>query len=179
MSPLVTSTTFNANVFRQDTEPTGVTEGDIWVDTSQDPPVIKVYDGSSFSQSGITITREIDALSASFATASTTKTAVTGLSVTLGSSGDAIIAYNGGLENTNSGINDFVDIFDGTNPIAGTSSSTASANQQQDASLYHSMVMDSETITVRAKTNAGTLTIRYSATANVFQSAKLVVTKFT
>lgn len=36
--PLVTSTTFNANVFKQATEPADWQNGDIWVDTDNGKP---------------------------------------------------------------------------------------------------------------------------------------------
>lgn len=52
--PLVTSTTFNANVFKQATEPADWNNGDIWVDT--DDGTLYVNNSGTALKIGRTIT---------------------------------------------------------------------------------------------------------------------------
>jgi len=54
--PLVTRTTSNASVFKQDTEPADKTNGNIWLNTSNDPPSLKVANGTTYDVQGIDIT---------------------------------------------------------------------------------------------------------------------------
>jgi len=47
--PLVTRTTTAGNIIKQATEPTDKTNGTVWVDTSEDPPVTNIANGTSYS----------------------------------------------------------------------------------------------------------------------------------
>jgi len=47
--PLVTRTTTSGNIIKQDTEPTDKTDGTLWIDTSTDPPVANIANGTSYS----------------------------------------------------------------------------------------------------------------------------------
>jgi len=46
--PLVTRTTTQGNIFKQDTEPDDKTTGSLWVDTSVDAPALSVGDGTNY-----------------------------------------------------------------------------------------------------------------------------------
>ena len=46
--PLVTRTTTQGNIFKQDTEPDDKTLGSLWIDTSVDAPAISVGDGTNY-----------------------------------------------------------------------------------------------------------------------------------
>ncbi len=46
--PLVTRTTTQGNIFKQDTEPDNKTNGSLWVDTSVDAPALSVADGTVY-----------------------------------------------------------------------------------------------------------------------------------
>jgi len=46
--PLVTRTTTQGNIFKQDTEPDDKTNGSLWVDTSVDAPAISVANGTTY-----------------------------------------------------------------------------------------------------------------------------------
>lgn len=57
--PLVTRNTGAGNIYVDSTQPSDVTNGTIWIDTSSSPPEAKVADGSSYSgvvNSGASIT---------------------------------------------------------------------------------------------------------------------------
>lgn len=45
--PLVTRNAARSSVYRQSTEPTDWLDGDLWVDTSQSPPLVKVNDNGT------------------------------------------------------------------------------------------------------------------------------------
>lgn len=45
--PLVTRNSARSSVFRQATEPVDWIDGDLWVDTSQNPPLVKVNDNGT------------------------------------------------------------------------------------------------------------------------------------
>jgi|TARA_R110000824_G_scaffold17004_2_gene69657 hypothetical protein len=127
---------------------------------------------------GITLSREVDSLGSSFSTASTSKVAVTGLSIVLESSGDCILAFNSSEENN--GVNQaFFDIYDGSDPLVGASDLSSIANHVNTISLNHSMEMDSETLTIRLKAGGGTELFRINGAAEVFQSTTFEVNKFT
>jgi len=46
--PLVTRTTTQGNIFKQDTEPDDKTNGSLWVDTSVDAPSLSVANGTKY-----------------------------------------------------------------------------------------------------------------------------------
>jgi len=46
--PLVTRTTTQGNIFKQDTEPDDKTNGSLWVDTSVDAPALSVGNGTTY-----------------------------------------------------------------------------------------------------------------------------------
>tara|TARA_R110000751_G_scaffold96240_1_gene187785 strand:- start:70 stop:630 length:561 start_codon:yes stop_codon:yes gene_type:complete len=128
---------------------------------------------------GTTITREIDSLSSSFSTTSNDKVNVTGLSIVLPSSGDCIVCYNGQAE-SNGTNSPFLDLYDGSTVLAGCEVGLPDASSQVPITLYKSMDMGSETLTIRLKSDGGsTALIRVSASANETRSASFEVTKFT
>ena len=45
--PLVTRTSVQGNIFVQDTEPASWIDGDLWVDTSVNPPAVNVNDNGT------------------------------------------------------------------------------------------------------------------------------------
>ena len=128
---------------------------------------------------GTTITREVDSLSSSFSTNSNTKVAVTGLSIVLPSSGDCIACYVGQAESSGT-TPVWGDMYDGSAVLAGFESSQIDANNQKPCTLYKSMDMGSETLTIRLKSDGtNDALIRVSASANETRSASFEVTKFT
>jgi len=46
--PLVTRTTTQGNIFKQDTEPDDKTDGSLWIDTSVDAPSLSVANGTTY-----------------------------------------------------------------------------------------------------------------------------------
>lgn len=47
--PLVTRTTTQGSLFKQDTEPDDKTNGVLWIDTSSDFPTLAVANGTSYN----------------------------------------------------------------------------------------------------------------------------------
>ncbi len=126
-----------------------------------------------------TFTQEVDKLTSDFSTTSNTKVAVTGLSVVLGATGQALMTMDLTWRNSTNKNTQYAEIYDGTNDIAACAQNSE-INSSGGSSLSAFMTMASETITIRVnRSSVGTVLLLGDTTANAEQQCSLMVIKIT
>ncbi len=116
--------------------------------------------GNYKPEGGVTTVREIDTLSSDFTTTSTTYVAITGMSIVIPNQtgGTSTLIFNGTTRHTTLDTKRWISIHDDGSDVheiihRGT------ANNQLPITNYWPMACDGSTMTARAKTDAGTLTV--------------------
>jgi hypothetical protein len=143
-----------------------------------DAATIEAYVDSRVAAGKTTFSSEQDLLTSDFSTTSNTPVAVTGLSIALGASGQALMTFD--CPYSNSSHNTYYSqIYDGTNIVA-SSFANPTAGYSTSSSMSHFMTMDSETITARVhRSSVGTVTVRGDTDTDHLTQASLLVVKIT
>ncbi len=142
-----------------------------------DGATMKVWVTAEAAAAKSVFTEETDKLTSTFTTGSITKVPITGLSVVLGGSGQALILGYITEYNTNLTTN-HTDLYDGTNIIS-SAGCTQTGGYEDFGALGGFMTMSNETITMRASTSLGALTYRGTTSVNNARQTQLTVVKIT
>jgi hypothetical protein len=142
-----------------------------------DGATMKAWVTAEIAAGKTVFTKETDRLTSIFSTVSATKVPITGLSVVLDASGQALINFYCSFYNTVAG-STIIDVYDGTNVIDGGLQGS-DAGQEQMVTMGGFMDMNSETIVCRTNKGCGTANIRGTTTTTYYQSAQITVVKIT
>jgi len=112
-----------------------------------------------------TITNQVVELSTTFSTTSTSKVAITLLTLTLGASGNAWIQAN--INITNTGVNNtYIDIFNATIILNATTTVPEAGGSNTFGAVTHTGAQSGEVITVRMSVGATTGSAQFASTTN-------------
>ena len=127
---------------------------------------------------GVIIVIQIDKLTADFSTTSTSKVAITGLSITVSSSGHVIIQGQLTIGNAVGGNTVSIDLFNGSVIVDATRTTVPTVGHQHSASMSQTVVLGSETYTLRMAVDSNTGIAEFSSTTSIESDCSLQITEF-